>query len=103
MRVELREKSQMTIPKPLVDKLDLKAGDEFDIVEENGVLILVPMERYPKPAMQKVQSIVAKIGRSEQADHDALAAIKELFGSMSGTSMSADAFAEAKLEDLELE
>jgi AbrB family looped-hinge helix DNA binding protein len=103
MLAELREKSQMTLPKPLVDRLNLKAGDRFDVSEMDGVITLVPMELYPRPAMRKVRDKVSSIGTGGKADVDALAAIRELFGSMSDTAMSADSFAASKRTDLELE
>jgi len=103
MLAELREKSQMTLPKPLVDRLGLKVGDKFAVNETGGVITLVPVELYPKPIMNTIKEKVSTIGAGQKANTDALLAIKELFGSMSGTEMSVDAFAASKLADLESE
>ena len=47
MLAELRQKSQITIPKELVQKLGLKEGDKFDIFEQDGMIYLVPVTIYP--------------------------------------------------------
>ena len=47
MLAELRQKSQITIPKELVQKLGLKEGDKFDVFEQDGMIYLVPVTVYP--------------------------------------------------------
>ena len=42
MIVDFKQKSQVTIPKEIVKKLNLKAGDKLDIKEEDGKLIITP-------------------------------------------------------------
>ena len=39
----LREKSYISLPKSLVERLGFSAGDKFDISEKDGVLCLVPV------------------------------------------------------------
>ena len=65
MLVDLKQKSQVTIPKKLVDKLNLKTGDKIDIEEKNGKLVLTPVIMVPKdqewfysPEWQKGESEV---------------------------------------------
>jgi len=48
MLVDLKQKSQVTIPKTLVDKLKLKVGDKLDIEEKNGKLVVTPVVIVPK-------------------------------------------------------
>lgn len=48
MIVELRKKSQITLPKEIVSKLHLETGDHFDVREKNGVIYLIPVSIYPK-------------------------------------------------------
>lgn len=48
MLAELRQKSQITIPKEIVLKLGLSEGDKFDIVEKDGTIYMVPVVVYPK-------------------------------------------------------
>jgi len=37
MITKLRKKSQITIPKELIDKLGIKEGDEIEIIEKDGM------------------------------------------------------------------
>lgn len=48
MIVELKARSQVTIPAPIVTSMNLKKGDLFDIVVENGELLLIPAVAYSK-------------------------------------------------------
>ncbi|MGH4052515.1 MAG: AbrB/MazE/SpoVT family DNA-binding domain-containing protein [Clostridium sp.] len=45
---QIREKSQITIPKDLIKKLNLKVGDNIDIDIENGKIIIKPVVIIPK-------------------------------------------------------
>lgn len=47
MLVELKAKSQVTIPKDIVNSLDLSQGDQFEVMEEDGKIIFVPVTVYP--------------------------------------------------------
>ena len=47
MITELRHKSQITIPKGIVTKLNLNEGDKLEIYEENGEIRIVPVCVYP--------------------------------------------------------
>lgn len=48
MIIDLKQKSQVTIPKKIVEKLGLKVGDKIDIEEKNGKLILTPVAIVPR-------------------------------------------------------
>lgn len=48
MLVDLKQKSQVTIPKALLKKLKLRIGDKLDIKEKNGKLIITPVIMIPK-------------------------------------------------------
>ena len=48
MLVDLKQKSQVTIPKRLVKKLNLKAGDKLEIEEEAGRLVITPVIISPR-------------------------------------------------------
>ena len=48
MLVELKAKSQVTIPKEIVSLMNLNQGDKFEIIEESGRIVLIPLEVYPK-------------------------------------------------------
>ena len=48
MLVELRQKSQITIPKEIIVKLGLSEGDKLDIFEKDGAICIMPVAVYPK-------------------------------------------------------
>lgn len=45
---QLRSRSQITIPKNIIDKLGLKEGDNLNIEIENGKIIVKPVVMVPK-------------------------------------------------------
>ena len=55
MNVELKAKSQVTIPMSLVKSMSLKKGNMFDIFEENGKIILVAVAVYPKAYVERLE------------------------------------------------
>jgi len=83
MLAELRQKSQITIPKELVSKLGLKEGDKFDIFEQDGMIYLVPVTIYPKQYIlelkNEIDELKNKIADGEQQLFDD---IDELFNKM---------------------
>jgi len=54
MIIDLRPKSQVTIPKPLINSLGLTTGDKLEIFEENGIICIMPVVVYPKGYVDKI-------------------------------------------------
>jgi AbrB family looped-hinge helix DNA binding protein len=54
MIVELRKKSQITLPKEIVKQLNLLEGDKFDITVEGGYIKLEPVVVYSKQYVAKL-------------------------------------------------
>lgn len=83
MLTELRKKSQVTIPKELVNRLGLKEGDKLEIVEKDGVIHLVPVAVYPvkyvEALKKEVESIKTKMQSGEQAVFES---VEELFAQL---------------------
>ena len=48
MITKLREKSQITLPKDLIKKLNLKTGDNIEINIENDRIVIKPVVIVPK-------------------------------------------------------
>lgn len=48
MLAELRQKSQITIPKEIIVKLGLSEDDKLDIFEKDGFICIMPVVVYPK-------------------------------------------------------
>lgn len=47
-RLIIRKRGQVTLPKPFMDKYNLKEGDVVELVEsEDGIIKLVPMVQVP--------------------------------------------------------
>ena len=83
MIATLRKKSQITLPSEIVTKLGLSEGDQLDIKEENGTILLFPMAVYPTKYIEdlkkEVNEIKAKIASGEQPVFDT---VDELFDSL---------------------
>ena len=78
MTVELKAKSQVTIPMALVKSLSLKQGDLFDIFVEDGKIVLVPVAVYPKAYVEKLEREVRNPSGQSQPFHD----VDELIASL---------------------
>ena len=60
MLAELRQKSQITIPKEIVEKLGLAEGDKLDISERNGEICLIPVVVYRKKYLDELRNEIAE-------------------------------------------
>ena len=70
MLMELRQKSQITIPKEIVTKLGLDIGDKFEILEKDGVITIIPVIVYPKKYLDElrgeIETVKEKIASGEK-------------------------------------
>jgi AbrB family looped-hinge helix DNA binding protein len=64
MLVELKDKSQVTIPKAVVRQLGLKRGDMFDVVVHDGVVMMVPVVVYPRAKAEELEALAASARES---------------------------------------
>ena len=48
MIVTIRKRSQITLPSEIVIKLGLYEGDQLDVMEQDGTIMLFPMTAYWK-------------------------------------------------------
>lgn len=81
MLTELRQKSQITIPKEIIIKLGLSEGDKLDIFEQDGAIYMMPVVVYPKKYLDELRSEIneakAKIASGEQPVFDSVDALFE--------------------------
>lgn len=81
MLSELRAKSQITIPKELVDKLGLSEGDKLEIYERDGIICIIPVVVYPKKYIDElrdeIETTKLKIKYGEQPLFDNVDALFE--------------------------
>lgn len=47
-RIEVRKKNQVTIPKAIIESLEIKEGDLLDCVVQDGKIIITPKILIPK-------------------------------------------------------
>lgn len=79
MLAELRQKSQITIPKEIIMKLGLSEGDKLDIFEQNGTICMLPVAVYPKKYLNELRDEIneakAKIASGKQPVFDSVDAL----------------------------
>lgn len=79
MLAELRQKSQITIPKEIIIKLGLSEGDKLDIFEKDGTICMMPVAVYPKKYIDELRKEIdeakAKIASGEQPVFDSVDAL----------------------------
>ena len=61
MIIELRKKSQITIPKEVVDELNLQEGDHLDVSVKDGVIVIEPVAVYSKAYIEKLEQTVLRL------------------------------------------
>ena len=64
MLVELKAKSQVTIPKDIVNSMKLNQGDQFEVTEDEGKIVLVPVAIYPEHVINNLKAEVDEIKES---------------------------------------
>lgn len=74
MLAELRQKSQVTIPKEIIIKLGLSEGDKLDIFEKDGSICIMPVVVYPKNYLdelrKEIDDVKAMLASGEQPVFD---------------------------------
>lgn len=79
MLAELRQKSQITIPKEIIVKLGLSEGDKLDIFEQDGTIYMMPVVVYPKKYLnelrEEIEEVKVKITTGEQPVFDSVDAL----------------------------
>lgn len=59
--LELRQKSQITIPKGIIKKLNLHEGDKLEIYEQDGEIHIVPVAVYPVGYIEDLKNEIARL------------------------------------------
>lgn len=80
MLAELKSKSQLTIPSSIVTAMKLKKGDYFDVIMENGRVILIPVVVYPREYVEKLEQEAKKNTNKSKPFSD----VDELLDSLEG-------------------
>ena len=83
MIIELRQKSQITIPKEIIRKLGLKEGDSFDITIEDGAIRLTPVAIYSRKYVEEIKDEIGRIKeRIASGEQPVFANIDDLFSEL---------------------
>jgi len=56
--VEMRARSQITLPSEITKKIGIQEGDRFEVMERDGGVFLCPVVVYPKSKLEKVAKII---------------------------------------------
>ena len=58
MLVEMRARSQITLPHEITKRMCLSEGDKFEVMERDGGVFLCPVVVYPKAKLEKIAQII---------------------------------------------
>ena len=76
MLAELRTKSQITLPKTIVNALGLSKGDKLEVFEREGIIYMVPVIVYPKKYVDELHGelsqMMERIKSGEQPVFDSI-------------------------------
>lgn len=64
--IELRQKSQITIPKGIVKELNMNEGDRLEIYVEDGEIRIVPVVVYPVGYVEQLENELKKLRKESQ-------------------------------------
>jgi len=58
MLVEMRARSQITLPNEIIKNLGIGEGDKFEVEERDGGVFLCPVVVYPKAKLEQLAKII---------------------------------------------
>ena len=82
MIIELRKKSQITLPKEIVKEMNLIEGDKLEVNVFNGVITLEPVAVYPKEYLIKLEEEIRVLKEDSNIKHKAFDNIDDLMKSL---------------------
>ncbi len=82
MIVEIRKKSQITLPKEIVKQLNLIENDQLEICIDEGNIVLTPVAIYPKQYMAKLNNEIQALKKSNDFPLNSFQGIDEVMNSL---------------------
>ena len=82
MIIELRKKSQITLPKEIVKELNLQEGDKFEVTIENGCIRFEPVSIYPKEYIMKLAEEIKVLREDVKFEYDGFTNVDDLLRSL---------------------
>jgi len=58
MLVEIRARSQITLPNEITKRMGIIEGDKFEVIERDGGVFLCPVVVYSKTKLEKIAQII---------------------------------------------
>ena len=58
MLIEMRARSQITLPNEVIKSLGITEGDKFEVMERDGGIFLCPVVVYPKAKLERIAQII---------------------------------------------
>jgi len=58
MLIEMRARSQITLPNEIIKSLGISEGDRFEVMERDGGVFLCPVVVYPKAKLEQIAKII---------------------------------------------
>ncbi len=80
MLIEMRKRSQITLPHEIVKKLGVREGDRFEITERDGGVFLCPVVTYPKAKIEEIARIIKEHKEHPSAVYDNVEDMFKAFG-----------------------
>jgi len=79
MLVEMRARSQITLPSEITKKVGIQEGDRFEVTERDGGVFLCPVVVYPK---HKLERIAQTIKDHESEPSAIYSSVEEMFNDL---------------------
>lgn len=82
MIIELRKKSQITLPKEIVNSLNLQEGDTLEVSIDNGCIKLEPVAVYSKEYIKKLTKEIQILREDTKIEYKTFDNVDELIKSL---------------------
>ena len=79
MLVEVRARSQITLPSELVKDMSVTEGDKFEVVKRDGGIFLCPVVVYSKPKLKEIAKTIKEHESDPAAVYDS---VEDMFKDM---------------------
>jgi len=76
MLVEIRARSQITLPNEIIKNLGINEGDKFEVEERDGGVFLCPIVVYPKAKLEQIAKIIKEHKKNPSA---AFESVEDMF------------------------
>ena len=79
MLVEMRARSQITLPREITKKMGISEGDVFEVIERDGGVFLCPVVVYPKAKLERIAQIIKD---HEKEPSDVFNSVEDMFNDL---------------------